>query len=46
MCGLKQVKIAGTDDKRQATAVFGGTMAGDFLPPQFICLSKTSKSLQ
>ena len=34
--GSKQVEIAGIGDKRQLTAVFGGTMAGDFLPPQLV----------
>ena len=28
--------MTGIDDKRQITAVFGDTMSGDFLPPQFI----------
>ena len=40
--GSKQVEIAGVDDKRQITAVFGGTMAGDFIP---LHLGKTSKCL-
>ena len=43
--GSKRVEITGTDDKRQITAVFGGTMAGDFLPPQLIYQGKTHKSL-
>ena len=43
--GSKQVEIAGIDDKRQITAVFGGTMVGDFLPPQLIYKGKTPKSL-
>ena len=43
--GSKRVEIAGIDDKRQITAVFGGTMAGDFLPPQLIYQGKSSKSL-
>ena len=43
--GSKRVEIAGIDDKRQITAVFGGTMAGDFLPPQLIYQGKTSKCL-
>ena len=43
--GSKRVEIAGIDDKRQITAVFGGTMAEDFLPPQLICQGKTRKSL-
>ena len=28
--GAKRVDIAGKDDKRQITAVFAGSMAGDF----------------
>ena len=28
--GAKRVEIAGKDDKRQITAVFAGSMAGDF----------------
>ena len=43
--GSKRVEIAGIDDKRQITAVFGGTMAGEFLPPQIIYQGKTSKYL-
>lgn len=39
--GSKRVEIAGIDDKRQITAVFGGTMAGDFLPSQ---LGKTKNA--
>ena len=43
--GSKRVEITGVDDKRQITAVFGGTIAGDFLPPQLIYQGKTSKCL-
>ena len=43
--GSKRVEIPGSDDKRQITGVFGGTMAGDFLPPQLIYQGKTRKSL-
>ena len=43
--GSKRVEIAGIDDKRQITAVFGSTMSGDFVPPQLINKGKTSKSL-
>ena len=43
--GSKKVEIAGIDDKRQVTAVFGNTMAGDFLPPQLIYQGKTHKRL-
>ena len=28
--GSKRIAIAGTEDKRQITAVFAGSMAGDF----------------
>ena len=34
--GSKRVEIVGVDDKRQITAVFAGSLAGDFLPPQLI----------
>ena len=43
--GSKRVEITGIDDKRQLTAVFAGTMAGDFLPPQLVYQGKTSKCL-
>ena len=43
--GSKRVKIAGIDNKRQITAVFGGTMDGDILPPRLIYKGKTPKSL-
>ena len=43
--GSKGVKIAGIDDKRKITALFGGTMARDFLPPQLIYQDKTRKNL-
>ena len=33
--GAKWVEIAGTKDKRQITAVFCGTLVGDFLPIQW-----------
>ena len=35
----------GADDKRQITAVFANTMAGDFLYPQIIYAGKTSRCL-
>ena len=41
----KRVEIAGIDNKRQITAIFAGTMAGDFLPPQLIYQGKTAKCL-
>ena len=34
--GSKRVEVAGNDDKRQITAVFGCSLTGDFLPPQLI----------
>lgn len=43
--GSKRVDIARVDDKRQITAVFAGTMAGDFLLPQLVYQGKTSKCL-
>uniref|UniRef100_A0A1X7TZ04 DDE-1 domain-containing protein n=1 Tax=Amphimedon queenslandica TaxID=400682 RepID=A0A1X7TZ04_AMPQE len=43
--GSTRVEIAGHEDKRQITAVFGCTMAGDFLPPQLIYFGKTPKCL-
>jgi hypothetical protein len=39
--GTKRVEIAGLGDKRQITAVLGGTLTGDFLPPQLIYTGKT-----
>ena len=43
--GSKRVEIIGIDDKRQITAVFGGTLAGDFVLPQLIYKGKTTKCL-
>ena len=43
--GSKRVEIAGLDDKRQLTAVFAGTLSGEFLPPQVIYKGKTPKCL-
>jgi len=43
--GSKKVPIAGVDDKRQITAVFGVTMDGIFLPPQLIYQGKSPKCL-
>ena len=34
--GSKRVEIVAVDDKRQITAVFAGSLTGDFLPPQLI----------
>ena len=41
--GSKRVEIVGIDDKRQITAVFAGSMSGEFLPPQLIYKGKTPK---
>ncbi len=43
--GSKRVEIAGIDDKRQITAVFAGTLASEFLPPQLIYKGKTPRCL-
>ncbi len=43
--GSKRIEIFGADDKRQITAVFANTMAGDFLYPQIIYAGKTSRCL-
>ena len=39
--GAWRVELAGKDDKCQLTAVSGGSMAGDCLPPQLIYQGKT-----
>ena len=41
--GSKRVEIAGLDDKRKITAVFAGSLTGDFLPVQLIYQEKTEK---
>ena len=43
--GSEKVPIAGVDDKRQITAVFGATMDGIFFPPQLIYQGKSPKCL-
>ena len=43
--GAKRVELAGKDDKRQITAVFGCSLVGDFLPPQLIYQGKTTRCL-
>ena len=43
--GAKRVKIVGAKDKQQITAVFAGTMSGEFLLPQLIYQGKTPKCL-
>ena len=45
MKGSKRVEIVGVSDKRQITAVFCGTLAGEFLPPQLIYQGKTTACL-
>ena len=41
--GSKRVDVAGASDKRAITAVFCGSLVGDFLPIQVIYKSKTSR---
>lgn len=41
--GKKRVEMVGVNDKRQITALFCGTMLGDFLPVQLIYKGKTSR---
>ena len=43
--GSKRVEVTGLKDKRQITAVFAGTMSGDFLPVQMVYQGKTSRCL-
>ena len=43
--GTKRVEIVAADDKRQITAVFAGTLTGDFLPPQLIYKGTTPRCL-
>ena len=43
--GTKRVEIVALDDKRQITAVFAGTLTGDFLPPQVIYQDTTQRCL-
>ena len=43
--GSKRVEVTGLKDKRQITAVFAGTMSGDFLPVQLVYQGKTSRCL-
>ena len=43
--GTSRVEVVAKDDKRQMTAVFGGSMSGDFLPPQLIYEGKTERCL-
>ena len=39
--GVQRVEMVGLSDKRQITAVFCGSILGDFLPIQLICKGKT-----
>ena len=41
--GSKRVDVAGANDKRQITAVFCGSLVGDFLPVQVIYQGKTPR---
>ena len=41
--GSKRVEITGVNDKRQITAVFCGSAAGDFLPLQLVYKGKTQR---
>ena len=43
--GSKRVEIVGVNDNRQITAVFAGSLAGDFLPVQLVYQGKTKKCL-
>ena len=43
--GSKRVEIVAVDDKRQITAVFAGSLTGDFLPPQLIYQGTTQRCL-
>jgi len=43
--GTKRVEIVAKDDKSQIMAVFGCSMAGDFLPSQLIYQGKTKRCL-
>lgn len=41
--GSKRVEVSGVNDKRQITAVFCGSLVGDFLPIQLIYKGKTQR---
>ena len=43
--GLNQIETVGKDDKQELTAVFGCSMAGDFLLPQLVYQGKTNRCL-
>jgi len=44
--GAKRVEIAGSDDKRQLTALFSCTLDEKFLPPQVIYAGKSPQKLR
>ena len=41
--GVKGVELLGANDKRQITAIFCGSLLGDFLPLQIIYKGKTTR---
>ena len=41
--GVRRVEVVGATDKRQITAVFCGTLLGEFLPVQVIYAGRTSR---
>lgn len=43
--GSKRVQVIGAEDKRQITAVFAGTITGEFLSPQLIYQGTTTQYL-
>jgi len=43
--GTKRVELLGKDDKRQLTALFAGSMSGDFLLIQLVYQGKATKCL-
>ena len=44
--GSKRVKVIGLDDYRKITAVFAGSLSGDFLPIQMVYKGKTNNACQ
>lgn len=42
-CSVNRVETVGVNDKRQITAVFCGTIVGDFLPIHLIYTGKTDR---
>ena len=43
--GSKRIEIVVSDYKRQLTAIFAGTLAGDFLPTQMVYKGKATRCL-